>query len=390
MIALELWICAILTYLMILSLAALKAVSEDNLSLHSPCMGIDLAQGKLAIVVPAHNEEQTIAHTLHCLTALTDPVQNSQVVVVVDNCSDLTEEVVKQLGVRALVRADQSRQGKGYALEYAFHKLLEEGFDYVAVVDADSTVSDNFLSTLRRAFGRGNRAVQARYQLQPESNSSMERLKQLLFASFNTARSLGRQTLGLSSGILGNGFALSRPLLVKHGYQAHSVVEDVEYHIQLVMGHERVHYLYDALVTAPTPPDARAASVQTARWEGGRLTLVPRLLPQAVYSLFRGNWRMTDSVLDLLTPPLSYLGLTVMLTAVFSATPIKWIPVGLSLVTLPIYLLAGCLAGQYPIEYLKSLLRIPAFVASKLLGLPNTLLNAMLSTKWKRTPRKKS
>jgi hypothetical protein len=54
-------------------------------------------------------------------------------------------------------------------------------------------------------------------------------------------------------------------------YDAFSVVEDLEYHLHLVMAGERVRYLDEAVISADFPESRAGESVQRSRWEGGRL-----------------------------------------------------------------------------------------------------------------------
>ena len=77
--------------------------------------------------------------------------------------------------------------------------------------------------------------MQCRYEMESTTDRANTRLSALAFRAFNVIRPRGRARLGFSAGILGNGFAISRAVLEAVPYDAFSVVEDLEYHLHLVM-----------------------------------------------------------------------------------------------------------------------------------------------------------
>jgi cellulose synthase/poly-beta-1,6-N-acetylglucosamine synthase-like glycosyltransferase len=68
------------------------------------------------------------------------------------------------------------------------------------------------------------------------------------FAAFHGVRSLARERLGVSCGLRGNGMGFSSAVLRAHPHRAFSIVEDVEYGIQLGYAGVQVHYVDEAHV----------------------------------------------------------------------------------------------------------------------------------------------
>ena len=166
---------------------------------------------KLAIAIPAHDEAGAIVRCVRSIAACAVPdLLEIQIVVVADNCTDVTADLARSSGARVLVRSDPARRGKGFALKFAFETLLSDGFDAFMVVDADSIVDSNFLTESVRLFRAGADGVQARYVVLNSDASPRTRLMNVAFMAFNVLRARGRQRLGLSAGICGNGFGLSR------------------------------------------------------------------------------------------------------------------------------------------------------------------------------------
>src|SRR4051812_22881950 len=74
------------------------------------------ANKRLAVLIPAHNEQAVISATLAALMP-TVPV-GSRVIVVADNCTDATAASAREFGAEVVERQDASRRGKGFALDF--------------------------------------------------------------------------------------------------------------------------------------------------------------------------------------------------------------------------------------------------------------------------------
>lgn len=311
------------------------------------------------VVVPAHDEEAGIGATVASLLALDYPRARYRVLVVADNCTDATAERARAAGATVLERRDGERRGKGYALAHAYAACLAEGFaDAVVVVDADTVVSPNLLGAFAARFAAGAAGVQAEYGVRNAGASWRTRLMAVAFACYHTARSLGRERLGLSCGLRGNGMGFSADTLRRHPHRAFSRVEDVEYGLALGAAGVRVAYVPEATVLGEMPATAAAARSQRERWEGGRAGLVRRAVP----TLLRAAWAHRDPVpldlaADLLVPPLTTLAALALAGATLAAVAVGrgWAePAGLTgwvfaLVCLVAYVARGAaLAGQGP------------------------------------------
>ena len=103
--------------------------------------------------------------------------------------------------------------GKGAALRHGFAAALEAGANAVLVIDADSVVSPNLIRATRaEAWKRAPRLHSAvmSWSCRPmDSGRPMARLRALAFRGMNVLRARGRAGLGFSTGLFGNGFALT-------------------------------------------------------------------------------------------------------------------------------------------------------------------------------------
>lgn len=261
------------------------------------------------VVVPAHNEAAGIAATLDSLMRLDYPSDRFQVVVVADNCTDDTAAIAVQSGATVLIREDGARRGKGWALRFAFDWLLRErrlAWDVVVVIDADSRVSPGLLTSIASRIAAGARAVQATYLPTPGTPDPTSVITEVAFSAFHRLRSAGRERLGLSAGLRGNGMAFTRDLLATVPHDAFSRTEDLEFGVLLGLHGIRVGYAADAVVRGEMPTRREVVVRQRERWIGGRAEIARRFVP----ALLRAAWRTRrlmplDLACDLLMPPLS-------------------------------------------------------------------------------------
>jgi 1,2-diacylglycerol 3-beta-glucosyltransferase len=351
-------------YLMVLALLARRTAPPASVA---PAFRFD-------IVVPAHNEESEIAQTVASLRAIEYPREHVRVLVVADNCSDRTAEVAAAAGAQVLVRQDADRRGKGHALAFAFQRCLADGFsDAIVVVDADTVVSKNLLSAFAARFARGASALQADYGVRNPASSWRTRLMTIALSAFHGVRSVARERLGVSCGLRGNGMAFSKALLQTHPPGAFSIVEDLEYGIQLGYAGVRVEYVHDAHVFGYMAATEQTSRSQRRRWERGRQALVrehvPALLTQA---LRRRDGTLLDLALDLLVPPLGQLlvfavaGLGVSLVAIpFGSVLAPWLW-ALALLGIVVHVLTGWAYSGVGLIGLRDLLWAPAYVVWKM------------------------
>jgi cellulose synthase/poly-beta-1,6-N-acetylglucosamine synthase-like glycosyltransferase len=110
--------------------------------------------GRVVVVIPAHNEENGIGAALDALTRQTRTPD--LVVVAADNCSDRTEDVVRERGDATLVSTYGNTGKKAGALNAVLERLLPrlELTDSILVVDADSALDDTFLEGALAQLGQ--------------------------------------------------------------------------------------------------------------------------------------------------------------------------------------------------------------------------------------------
>jgi cellulose synthase/poly-beta-1,6-N-acetylglucosamine synthase-like glycosyltransferase len=339
---------------------------------------------RLTVVVPAHNEEASIERCVDSLLA--SAKGSARVLAVAHNCSDATADRAAQAGAEVLVYNDIGARGKGHALRCGFDYALEGGAEAVLVVDADSVVSVNLIPEVLKSLSEGAAAVQCRYEMLSADDSSRGRLAALAFRAFTYVRPAGRDRLGLSAGISGNGFALTARLLHKAPYDAFSVVEDLEYHINTVMAHESVRFVEGAVVSSYLPPSTTGEASQQSRWQGGRLCVAKKWLLPLIGRVARGQFRLIEPTLDLACLPLAF---GVAALALESLIPLHWVHLYVlaSLCVIVAHVLTAAWAGPDFSGTLRLLAMTPVYILWKIRLTPKLLKASSRRAAWIRTDR---
>ncbi len=378
------WFAALVTLPGTLELAALTIAGIFYTTRRMGTKNTDC--NRIAVLIPAHNEQAGISGVIGSLHECNLPYAEVDIIVIADNCADATAEHARRAGARVLERHNLEQRGKGYALDFAFNELEGENYDAYLIVDADTRASENFLVAMHAAFASGAAAVQCGYRVSNPGDSVRTRLMDLALCGFNLLRPRGRARLGLSCGIYGNGFGLTRQTITRVPYTATSVVEDLEYHIKLVEAGIRVAYIGEAMVLGEMPAQGNAVKTQRARWEGGRILALKEQAPRLLKDLLRGRLRLLEPLLDLLLLPLTFHITLLCFTLLASDTSMRlYSCVAFAVVAL--HLAAAAFISGRGLRVLRDLAVAPFYMLWKLFLLPTIFLQSKKQSEWVRTAR---
>jgi cellulose synthase/poly-beta-1,6-N-acetylglucosamine synthase-like glycosyltransferase len=347
---------------------------------------------RIAVVMPAHNEEAIIARTVDAIVAQLRP--DGRLLVVADNCTDSTAQIASQAGAEVTLRRKANRIGKGYALDHGIRILRADPPEIIIFVDADCEVGQGSLETLAKHCASTGRPTQARYfMLAPPSASSADKVSQLAWVIKTLVRPLGSARLGLPCQLMGSGIAMPFEIASQLNLATGHLAEDQKLGAELALAGKLTYFCPQARVLSQIPQGESGKRQQRTRWEHGHLAIIGEFfLPLTRHAISKRSLRILAFALDLCIPPLSLL---VLLLALTEATTLLWFVVTGLVSPLVVSTTAlGCLAvsigaawwrfGQSTIS-LRELTAVPAYCLLKIPSFVRFFVNRQID--WIRTER---
>jgi len=266
----------------------------------------------IAVIIPAHNEALEIKNTIGNVKACRYPGDASAVVVIADNCEDETASLARSAGAVVVERKDPSNRGKGQALDWFFktHGDIYDQYDVVAIMDADTVPHPDFLLEISLSLSSPDVAVtQGYYGVSNPDDNWRTALSSAALNVFHHVRPAGRNRIGGTAGLKGNGMAFKTDVLKRYGWPAYSIVEDIEFSMILLQAGILVQYNPDAIVYGEMATEKKQAETQRKRWEGGRFEVFKKYGLPLLKMWFKDKKKVQylDGFMELFTPPLSLL-----------------------------------------------------------------------------------
>ena len=256
---------------------------------------------RLAVIIPAHNEESVIGGLLASIMASDYPRSLYDVFVIADNCTDRTGVISREMGAKVLERFDEKLRGKQHALKWAFEHINLDEYDAVVVLDADNHIHPKYLRAIDAELQRGNRVVQGYVETQNPCDSWITANYAYMFW-YVCRLQMARIFLGLSAWLAGTGLCVGTDIIRRVGWNVQTMTDDVEYTCQLILAGEKVTFAPDAVVYDQKPVRLADSMKQRLRWIRGQtqVTLrdIPRLLAAVTRFWWQGNLGQAARALD--------------------------------------------------------------------------------------------
>lgn len=203
----------------------------------------------VSIMIPAHNEESVIAHTVENIRNLT--YKNIEIILIDDRSEDNTLEVIKSLAdkfdnVKYLSRKKDAFPGKSAVLNDAL--VIAHG-EAILVFDADATVEPDFLSKLVPNLEPEDvGAVQARKVIRNSDTNILTKCQNNEY-TLDTYLQVGRDAIKGAVELRGNGELIKRKALEDiGGWNNYTITDDLDMSTRLHIKGWDVRYCLDAKV----------------------------------------------------------------------------------------------------------------------------------------------
>ena len=257
-----------------------------------------------AVLICARNEEKVVGGLLSSLRAQTYPAEKLHIFVLADNCTDGTEAAARAGGARVYVRRDETRIGKGYALEALLehlHRDCPEGFDGYFVFDADNLLEPDYIEQMDRSFSSGLEIVTGYRNSVNHDAGWISAGSALWFLRESRYLNHARHLLGVSCAVSGTGFLFSRAVAEELGtWPFHLLTEDIEFTAYQLLRGRRIGFCAGAVFYDEQPESFAQSWRQRLRWARGYVQVMLRYGPGLARGALRGSFACYDMLMNIL------------------------------------------------------------------------------------------
>lgn len=254
-------------------------------------------QKKFVFLVPAHNEEAVIAPTIESLLNQRYDSALFDIVVIADNCTDNTAEIVKSYqGVTLFENhsAEDEPRGKPHAIAKYVESNHWLDYDFVAFIDADNIVDEFYLQEMNaQAVSHEDLTVIQGYLGIKNVFSSLTATGYAaVYFITNRALQYANYCLGWNAAIGGTGFILKTDYLKEKGWNPKSYTEDFELQVELSIENRRSGWNHFAKVYDEKPNSLIVSHHQRTRWAQGHWYVAISTTPKQIISIFKSKSMM--------------------------------------------------------------------------------------------------
>ena len=220
----------------------------------------------VSVVIPAYNEEETIAKTVDSVLNLDYPKDKLEIIVINDGSKDKTAEIVKTYSNVTLI--NQENSGKGVALNKGLDIAKGEFF---VCLDADSMVKEDALKKMLPHFENSDIAAVLPLMkiIKPKTWIQKVQWCEYLINFFY------KKLMGILDCIhvAPGPFSVYRKSIIKElgGFDKNNLTEDLEISLRLQKYHYKILQVLNAEVFTTAPDNFKDFYKQRNRWYKGTL-----------------------------------------------------------------------------------------------------------------------
>ena len=273
-----------------------------------------------AILIPCHNEQNVIQKNLTAISKSTYDKDLFSVHVIVDNCSDNTEDKVREFMDNFPDMNIQILKVKGGTKPKAINKAIqmlkangEWDKDNIVFLDADNQCSERMLESFNY-YHKDNAIVQCRIESENADNIVSKGFR----SAFNNMRygfQIARNNMGLSGSLCGTGFSLNRKTFDEVGFEdCTTLTEDLEFSIKAILDGYKIRFIDEQYVLNQNVSKTIPSLKQRLRWNRGHCQTMVKLAPKLLKRFIKKpSLQIFDTIIFLCTPAKSILYLLMLL-----------------------------------------------------------------------------
>ena len=275
---------------------------------------------RFAVLIAARNEETVINHLIDSINTQTYDQGEVTVFVVADNCTDQTAACARKMGALVYERFDQTKIGKGHAMEFLLNQMEKDyaPFDGYFVFDADNVLDQNYILEMNKTFSDGYDIITSYRNSKNYGDNWISSGYAIWFLWESEFLNRGRMLLGTSCAVSGTGFFFSRRIIEKYGgWKFFLLTEDIQFTVDNVLSGEKIGYCRQAMLYDEQPVKFQQSFRQRMRWAKGFFQVFHRY----GLDLFKGSLQRNTSCYDMLMVIMPAIILT-LFTLIFNGSMI--------------------------------------------------------------------
>lgn len=241
----------------------------------------------VTLMVPAHNEGKVITQTVEALLALDYPHDRYEIIVINDNSSDNSGELLAKLQAKhqerhlIVINTDNVIGGKGKsnALNIGFQQSRGE---FIAIYDADNTPEKTALRYLVGEITHDPTlgAVIGKFRTRNRFASLLTRFINIETLSFQWMAQAGRWKLFKLCTIPGTNFIMRREIIEAiGGWDVKAIAEDTEISFRIYMMGYRIKFQPKSVTWEQEPQTLKVWFKQRTRWAKGNIYVIVKNIP---------------------------------------------------------------------------------------------------------------
>jgi len=220
----------------------------------------------LTILIPAYNEQDTIAGTIGSALAADYARGRKEIIVIDDGSKDATLRIARGYERKGVLVLHRGNAGKAAALNYGLTKVKTE---LVATLDSDSYIEKDALLKMVGYFKDPEVGAVTSVMKVWEPRNPLEKLQRLEYLLMVFSRRLMSfiDSVNVTPGPL----SMFRKKVFDEigGYDEKSILEDQELAMRMQAHHYRIAASMDAIVHTVVPRSLGALAKQRVRWQRG-------------------------------------------------------------------------------------------------------------------------
>jgi len=229
----------------------------------------------VSILIPAHNEEMVIENTLNSMVRLNYPKDKLEVIVINDNSSDDTGNIVEGFAnIYPYIKVIHTKpplggKGKSGALNTG---LKHSTGEFIVVYDADNTPEPDAVTQLASGLMNDQKAgaVVGKFRVTNGNKNLLTRLINIETITFQWLAQAGRWFWFKLSTIPGTNFAIRRSILEKlGGWDEKALSEDTELSFRVYNLGYHIRFFPSAVTWEQEPEMIKVWWKQRTRWARG-------------------------------------------------------------------------------------------------------------------------